>query len=183
MITSSSSEVLFGGRGGDVRGINNSSAISHPIIHVQSQTYLTTAYQHLNASLPTMAVANLTSSTPTQLPRTVLGPLTSIWTPPASCSVPIADGPYTDEGRTAAYRDQTCATAASSGIYDASQCWPPTAASAAAATPPFLARGFYSPGLVCPSGYSSACTAVGGSAVSGWTPEYTVAPMETAVGC
>jgi hypothetical protein len=74
-------------------------------------------------------------------------------------------------------------------LNDATACWPP------ATTGPPTARsslrdwnfggwGFYSPGLVCPGGYTSACSAIANqTAALGWDVEYSMLAGETAVGC
>lgn len=79
---------------------------------------------------------------------------------------------------------QTCigGVEAALQIQDATSCWPPAASFSPTPTPPFYGWGFYSPGLVCPSGYVSACTATAGGS-SGWNMEYAMQSGETAVGC
>lgn len=70
-------------------------------------------------------------------------------------------------------------------IEDAITCWPPT--SKGAPTPivspgGWEGYGFYSPGLVCPAGYTSACTATEGGH-SDWDVQFSMTQGETAVGC
>lgn len=82
--------------------------------------------------------------------RTILGPLTTTYTPVPSCTIPVINA-----GATAidAWRAQSCRPPASSGDNyenaDATACWPPR--SEAAFTPefpPLRGWGFYSPGLI-----------------------------------
>lgn len=113
---------------------------------------------------------------PDQSPRTNLGPLTTTFTPPPACTINVA-GCATCA---VAYQGQECLT--SIGAADATTCWPPTSAGASSVSPPFLGRGFYSPGLICPSGYTSACSATAGGS-SAWPVEYPLNYGETAVGC
>lgn len=47
---------------------------------------------------------------------------------------------------------------------------------------PFRGWGFYSPGLVCPHGYTSACTATAGGDAQ-WPVQFEMLEGETAVGC
>lgn len=114
--------------------------------------------------------------------RVTLGPLTSTWTAPASCSVTVQQCQTCGQ----AWLGQTCfaSTTASStnyGVEDNSNCWPPRS-SASAKTPPLGGWGFYSPGLACPTGMTSACSATGGGS-SGWAVQFSLLDKETAVGC
>ncbi|OCK98065.1 uncharacterized protein K441DRAFT_703601 [Cenococcum geophilum 1.58] len=119
--------------------------------------------------------------------RTIIGPLKSTFTPPPACSILVAQCATC----TVAWQGQSCYSVDSSdeGAEDQASCWPP----ATATTPPapLAGWGFYSPGLNCPVGYTSACTAISqaqgsSSSVSLITPfvfQYSLNAGETAVGC
>ncbi|KAK4134635.1 hypothetical protein BT67DRAFT_434085 [Trichocladium antarcticum] len=111
----------------------------------------------------------------TGLDRTILGPLTTTFTPPAPCSVAIG------WCRTCnvAWRGQTCAP---DTVQDDTACWPATTEGAPEPSQMFFGRGFYSPGLLCPVGYSSACSATEGGK-TGMKAQFLMEPGETFVGC
>jgi hypothetical protein len=118
-----------------------------------------------------------------QSSRTILGPLTTTFTPAPSCSIGARACPTCNY----AWEAQSCYSTISDnnvvyGISDATQCWPPTSAGLPSPTPPLWGWGFYSPGIICPTGYTSACSATAGNAMT-WTPEWSLAAGETAVGC
>lgn len=98
--------------------------------------------------------------------RVNLGPLTTVFTPPAACSTAI----FLNEKL--GWRNQMCINDGQP-ITDNKDCWPGRA------------RGFHSPGLYCPEGYTSACTAsvVDGVTSTGWKTQYPLQEGETAVGC
>jgi hypothetical protein len=108
---------------------------------------------------------------------TVLGPLTTAWSPPDSCTVYVPE--CVGAKCTKAYRAQQCVGPQAWGS-DNAECWPPVTVSTP--KPPFQGWGYYSPGLVCPTGYTTACTAEYGG-TSEWNMQFTLAPGETAVGC
>ena len=111
----------------------------------------------------------------TGLSGTVLGPLTTAWSMPDACTVYVPACATC----TKAYRGQQCkGTVAGS---DGADCWPPVTVRE---TPKsnFFGWGFYSPGLACPTGYTSACTAQYGGRAE-WEIQFTLVPGETAVGC
>ncbi|KAE9369984.1 hypothetical protein N431DRAFT_345662 [Stipitochalara longipes BDJ] len=115
--------------------------------------------------------------------RTILGPLTTTFTAPATCTAAQRACSTCNY----AWEAQTCYSGGAGGsetygVKDATQCWPPTSAGLPEPTPPLWGWGFYSPGLICPTGYTSACSATAGSALT-WTPEWSLAAGETAVGC
>ncbi|KAF2234112.1 hypothetical protein EV356DRAFT_502747 [Viridothelium virens] len=124
--------------------------------------------------------------------RTVLGPLTTTYTFPEACTNLVA---AQGEGQGNAWQAQSCAVSTfSDDTYTDSQeddaaCWPTVTASTP--TPPLEGWGFYSPGLVCPAGWTSACTAALSSngqtspVISGtsFTPQWSLTAGETAVGC
>ena len=123
----------------------------------------------------------------TIMSRTIIGPLKSTFTPPPACSILVAQCATC----TNAWQGQSCYSIDSSdeGAEDQASCWP----SATVTTPPapLAGWGFYSPGLNCPVGYTSACTAISqaqgsSSSVSLITPfvfQYSLNAGETAVGC
>ncbi|KAF2474040.1 uncharacterized protein BDR25DRAFT_216579, partial [Lindgomyces ingoldianus] len=91
-------------------------------------------------------------ATPT---RSNLGPLTTTFTPPAHCTRPVV-GCTTCSSAWAA---QSCFSynPTSKGAMDDTACWPK--ATSYPRAPPLAGLGFYSPGLLCPTGYTSACSA------------------------
>ncbi|AEO65597.1 d99e07fe-2df0-492e-9305-e01d445d4ce0 [Thermothielavioides terrestris] len=109
----------------------------------------------------------------------VLGPLTTTWTMPDSCTVHVLDCATCSEG----FRGQTCIVSDGSvEPVDYTGCWPPITDHAPLPRTPFLGWGFYSPGLVCPAGYTTACSAEYGKRAE-WDIQFTLLPGETAVGC
>ncbi|KAH6693692.1 hypothetical protein F5X68DRAFT_273224 [Plectosphaerella plurivora] len=90
---------------------------------------------------------------------TVLGPLTTVWVPPTTCTAILPLCATCDVG----FQGQMCESR-DDGLghaRDNTGCWPPVLSKVASPNPPFLGWGFYSPGLECPTGYTSACTADG----------------------
>ncbi|KAK4197643.1 hypothetical protein QBC40DRAFT_350830 [Triangularia verruculosa] len=109
----------------------------------------------------------------TNQPRRILGALTTTFTAPPACWTP-AHHPQIPVG----WLGQYCAP---TDIQDDADCWPPTTTGAPRTNSAFFGWGFYSPGLECPAGYTSACTA---SATSqGWRIQFRIDPEETFVGC
>ncbi|KAH8898037.1 hypothetical protein GQ53DRAFT_712568 [Thozetella sp. PMI_491] len=120
---------------------------------------------------------------------TNLGPLTTTFTPPPSCTVAVGavEGGLLGLGllgasvQNFAFLGQSCS--AGKGI-DATSCWPPTSKGAKAPSTPLGGWGYYSPGLNCPVGYATACSATGGSGGgSGWPVQFKLMDGETAIGC
>ncbi|KAK3382143.1 hypothetical protein B0T24DRAFT_517498 [Lasiosphaeria ovina] len=120
---------------------------------------------------------------------TVLGPLTTTFTPPAACTVGVGSvdagllglGLLGGSAANIAYLGQTCVRGKA---VDATSCWPPTSSGAEAKSAPLGGWGYYSPGLHCPIGYATACSATGGSGgASGWPVQFKLLDGETAVGC
>ena len=111
----------------------------------------------------------------------LLGPLTETWTMPESCT-------YYHEQCAAcdvAFRGQACASVAGDDEgrpEDNASCWPPVTSGVKEPEAPFYGWGFYSPGIVCPAGYTTACTAVHGENPD-WEVQFKPRPGETAVGC
>ncbi|KAH8721446.1 hypothetical protein HC256_001802 [Beauveria bassiana] len=108
----------------------------------------------------------------------LLGPLTTTWTAPATCSLLFA---YPDRvGHMIAYRGERCD--ATAGARDGANCWPPRREGIPDKSSAMLGWGFYSPGLVCPDGYTTACTAIFGQRAD-WVTQFPLVAGETAVGC
>lgn len=108
--------------------------------------------------------------------RTILGSLTTVFTPPAPCTYAVGLCSACD----VAWWGQTCAP---TSVQDDTACWPPTTDGAPEPTEAaLLGRGFYSPGLKCPAGYTTACTAVAGGK-SQWKVQFQMEAEETFAGC
>ncbi|KXX78369.1 hypothetical protein MMYC01_206018 [Madurella mycetomatis] len=107
--------------------------------------------------------------------RVVLGPLTTTFTPPAPCSVAVG----LCETCNVAWWGQTCAPRT---VQDDPSCWPERTIGAVSPQQMLLGWGFYSPGVICPAGYTSACTAVAGE-TAGWENQFIMEPEETFIGC
>lgn len=125
--------------------------------------------------------AAMVTSTPVQSvvtvyrTRPILGPLTTEFTAPPDCSFAGVSGTPLSIG----WLGQTCVGDA---LADASTCWPPATPAAPSATTPLSGWGFYSPGISCPAGHTTACYATHGFR-TGWDMQYTMEEGETAVGC
>lgn len=109
--------------------------------------------------------------------RTIINSLTTTFTPPVTCTIPVIACPTCNYGWAA----QTCHTS----VEDNTACWPSTSSGfLPSPTQPLWGWGFYSPGLICPKGYTSACTATATATTLGtWTPQWVMDAGETAVGC
>ena len=111
-----------------------------------------------------------------------LGPLTTAFAMPPECNVAMAhvervlDIPLMGaKAATEAYLGQMCSRGNPAA---AASCWPPMTAKVAAMA------GYYSPGLECPVGYATACSATGGArGLADWPTQFKLAAGETAVGC
>ncbi|KAK4106968.1 hypothetical protein N658DRAFT_520411 [Parathielavia hyrcaniae] len=115
----------------------------------------------------------------TGLLGTLLGPITTAWSMPPSCTVHVLNCATCTRG----YRGQRCVDNSGGGKpEDYSGCWPPATPRAGTPQHPFAGWGFYSPGLACPTGYMAACTAEHGGRAE-WDIEFTLLPGETAIGC
>ncbi|CAK7219553.1 hypothetical protein SCUCBS95973_003854 [Sporothrix curviconia] len=115
--------------------------------------------------------------------RTNLGPLTTPFTYPASCTVNIIQCSYC----LVAWQAQTCSNNPSNaqGVQDNADCWPPRATTGSTSISTGVALngwGIYSPGLSCPVGYNTACSATG-TTVGGFQFQFPISSYETAVGC
>ena len=93
--------------------------------------------------------------------RVELGPLTTTFTPPASCA-PMMSHFFGSASNNAMTLAQTCSDENGSPNIDNPSCWP--IASQSPSNPvPLFGYGVYSPGYVCPSGYTTACFQSGGA--------------------
>ncbi|KAA8652870.1 hypothetical protein EYZ11_003155 [Aspergillus tanneri] len=112
--------------------------------------------------------------------RTNLGPLTTTFTYPSSCSVAIEACPWCSEG----WQAQTCSNNAFNyqGVQDNIDCWPPRANPSISTGVALNGWGFYSPGVHCPAGMVSACSATGG-VEGGFQFQFSLNEGETAIGC
>lgn len=116
-------------------------------------------------------------------PGTTIGPLTTVFSFPESCTVNLVMQPDSSE----LFQGQKCVTELDgnqSPLRDNHECWPPMDPdfNLPVPAPPFSGWGFYSPGLECPTGYTSACTAIEGLRPD-WDIEFVLDPGETAIGC
>ncbi|KAH7324847.1 hypothetical protein B0I35DRAFT_476058 [Stachybotrys elegans] len=111
----------------------------------------------------------------------LIGPLTTTWSAPSGCRMNLlcsTCGLFFRAG-------ESCASIGPTGeVQDDTSCWPPAATGVQIASPryPFIGWGFYSPGLACPTGYVSACTAIHGQRPQ-WPIQFTLEEGETAIGC
>ncbi|KAG7287232.1 hypothetical protein NEMBOFW57_006738 [Staphylotrichum longicolle] len=107
--------------------------------------------------------------------RVILGPLTTVFTPPAPCNIAIGLCATCD----VAWWGQTCGPKT---VHDDQSCWPATTTGVPDPGLPLYGWGFYSPGLNCPAGYTSACSATAGS-TSNWKVQFKMEAEETFIGC
>ena len=82
-----------------------------------------------------------------------------------------------DQGIFGAFQAQGCHNAK---LQDTASCWPP--ATISAPDPPYSGWGAYSPGIVCPSDYFSACGA-GIASLTEFNFQFPLIAKETAIGC
>ncbi|TGJ81556.1 hypothetical protein E0Z10_g7199 [Xylaria hypoxylon] len=106
--------------------------------------------------------------------RTNLGPLTTnTWT--YTCTEVIQQCSSCGVGWAA----QTCIKGV---VTDNQECWPPRATNVPATTDALLGWGVYSPGIVCPGGYTSAAAGTHGGSYN-FDFDYPLTAGETAMGC
>ncbi|KAH6880377.1 hypothetical protein B0T10DRAFT_412231 [Thelonectria olida] len=112
--------------------------------------------------------------------RTNLGPLTTEYKYPASCQIAVQSCDGCDVG----WQAQTCSDNGSNaqGVQDNPECWPERANPSLTTKVALNGWGYYSPGLSCPEGYHSACSATGTGA-AGFSFQFPLLKSETAVGC
>lgn len=135
-----------------------------------------------------------------------LGPLTTQWTPPASCTVPILENACSATECTA-YHGYMCLyiTSSSTDVFASGSlssstvsvfranskmtvdtaCFPPFTLDLSLSFESRLnGYGYYSPGLECPSGYTKSwLLAPDGKGQRDWAPRVATAPGETVAGC
>ncbi|KAI1769039.1 hypothetical protein GGR53DRAFT_461829 [Hypoxylon sp. FL1150] len=109
----------------------------------------------------------------------ILGPLTTTWTPPPACTVVVAACSTCTYGWAA----QSCP--GTSSVTDDPSCWPPRMSGAYTppASNPLLAWGIYTPGSICPQGYSAACSYDGGARTGDFEFDFSPRKTETVNGC
>ncbi|KAI3328649.1 hypothetical protein F4824DRAFT_405402 [Ustulina deusta] len=106
--------------------------------------------------------------------RTNLGPLTTnTWT--YACTEVIQECRTCDAGWAA----QTCIAGT---VTDNTECWPPRATNVPETSGALLGWGVYSPGIICPGGYTPAAAATYGGS-SDFDFQYPLTAGETAIGC
>ncbi|KAF2239497.1 hypothetical protein EV356DRAFT_513810 [Viridothelium virens] len=144
--------------------------------------------------------------------RAILGPLTTTFSHPSSCTslfqplfgqFPVVEDESDDQHGTMALQGVKCSTSVlppylgESGYTTAFlkndiNCWPSVTLSVFTDEDALdlQGKGLYSPGLWCPSGYSMACSTLGGNATPttiegarNFTFLYSLLPEETAAGC
>ena len=143
--------------------------------HLLSVLYIFPRYCSHSLRLLFVSVCHFSKASAWGMSRSILGPLTATFTQPAPCTVPaIVDGGPSN----IAFLAQGCSGAT---IQDAATCWPAITIEFPSA--PFEGLGAYSPGLVCPSGYATACSAVYSSGGNQNLFQFALQASETAAGC
>lgn len=118
--------------------------------------------------------------------RVILGPLTTVFTPDPTCSVPVVTCDRPTE--CVAWNAQTCSFFFTKTFkpIDQTLCWPPYTSGAQTINVPAVGGlggwGFYSPGLYCPAGQTSACSTTAGG-TGDFQFQFQLTNGETAVGC
>ncbi|KAI1484186.1 hypothetical protein F4774DRAFT_416169 [Daldinia eschscholtzii] len=107
----------------------------------------------------------------------LLGPLTTTWTQPPACSIAVGACSTCYSG----WQAQTCG--GNDTVRDAPSCWPPRTLGAMTPPQPLFAWGIYSPGLVCPQGYATACSYNGAKKTGDFNFYFSPQESETVVGC
>ena len=121
-----------------------------------SDSVATRSGQRPSLDIPTPNIANL-------------GPLTTTFLPGASCGLVIhSDGSTTGWPYVGRYA-QSCL--GSNALMDDESCWPPKISYPDLYAPtdghdPLYGYGFYSPGFICPIGYTRACASAAPSQIA-----------------
>ncbi len=113
--------------------------------------------------------------------RSNLGPFTSAFTYPASCTT----NHIACDGCTYGWQAQLCSAtpdAASFNIDDPG-CWPPRTSGAPPPAGGLHGWGFYSPAFSCPVGYTTACAATATVTSGSFSFQFPPLGVETAIGC
>lgn len=119
-------------------------------------------------------------------PTANLGPLETTFTPVEECTTLFT---YTENGTGSCpeclilQQGRHCEGGVD--MPDVLECWPPqhtTDTSSTIISYDLLGRGYYSPGIYCPAGYHTACTAIGTES-SNFGFQYPPSASETAIGC
>ncbi|KAI9163633.1 hypothetical protein HJFPF1_05254 [Paramyrothecium foliicola] len=114
----------------------------------------------------------------------LIGALTTAWSIPQSCTVNFV----VCSTCIGLYQGQKCLAEpdpnnGDSQLQDNYECWPPRNTRVnRPPSHPLVGWGFYSPGLACPTGYVSACTAEYDRRPE-WDIQFNLRPSETAIGC
>ncbi|KAM7203567.1 hypothetical protein V8F33_002187 [Rhypophila sp. PSN 637] len=109
---------------------------------------------------------------------THLGALTTTFTPPPQCTIGIGECTTCDQ----IWLGQSCKQ--SVGAQDERTCWPPVDRTVPAPVHPYNGWGYYSPGISCPAGHTTACSATAGQPdANAFAFQFSLAADETAVGC
>lgn len=114
--------------------------------------------------------------------RTNLGPLTTAFTYPSSCAIAVQEC----ADCALAWQAQTCSDNSfnTQGVEDNVDCWPERTNPDISTEVALNGWGYYSPGLECPKGYRTACSATGtGTSSGGFSFQFPLLESETAVGC
>ncbi|KAI1872815.1 uncharacterized protein JN550_003689 [Neoarthrinium moseri] len=107
--------------------------------------------------------------------RSNLGPLTTTFVAPSYCNNIIAGDALSGYG----WQAQSCRGTV---VRDDTSCWPTTTPGAPASSTILAGWGFYSPGIVCPSNYVTACSKSIGQD-GGFDFQFGLISSETAIGC
>lgn len=113
-------------------------------------------------------------STATGSSTNILGPLTITFTQPSECTILF------NVGSDVAFRDQACNGNRISGF---TSCWPTPTPGADTSPQALSTWGVYSPGLVCPSDHTTACSFDGSASTGDYQFYYPPGSSETAIGC
>lgn len=136
--------------------------------------YLTQRDQQTKSTVFSVSVM-----TTTGLSRSIYGPLTTVFTAPSSCGLPMSSF---DGSRAQWWRGVACVVEQDNAfLMNNPSCWPP-ANGEFLIDSPYLQPPLYSPGLSCPSGYWTACNATA-TISSDQRFYYPPVGPETAAGC
>lgn len=130
-----------------------------------------------------LASSETTKSVVTPSPtrtRTNLGHLTTVYLFPSECT----QFAFTDPADTIYYSGYLAQTRSSGEFIDNLKCWPTTVTNVPLTDPPLNGWGYYSPGLICPSGWYQACSATASvTNAADFTFQFKLPTDATAIGC